>query len=319
MQSIRVTKNEASQRLDKLLAKYLNKAPKSFLYKMLRKKNITLNGKKADGTEKLVENDEIKLFLADETIAKFSELLIEETKEDIQILYEDDNILLINKAVGMLSQKAEKTDVSLVECIITYLLENNQLTKEQLRSFKPSICNRLDRNTSGLVVAGKSLIGLQTMAELFKDRTIDKYYHCIVKGNVENKQIINGYLNKDEKTNKVTITDKPIEGAEPIVTEYEPLKSNGEYTLLEVKLITGKTHQIRAHLQSIGHPIIGDYKYGNRTVNEQMKKTYQLENQLLHAYRVHFPKLEGQLSNLSDKEFTAPRPAMFEKIVKDMF
>lgn len=319
MQSIIVTKNEASQRLDKLLAKYLNKAPKSFLYKMLRKKNITLNGKKADGSEKLVENDEVKIFLADETIAKFSELIVVDVKEDINILYEDDNILLINKEVGMLSQKADPQDISLVECIISYLLKTNQLTKEEMRSFKPSICNRLDRNTSGLVVAGKTLIGLQTMAELFKDRTIDKYYHCIVKGDLSNSRRIEGYLSKDEKTNRVSVLKSPAEGADAIVTEYEPLARNGEYTLLQVKLITGKTHQIRAHLQSIGHPIIGDHKYGNRNCNEMMKKKYSLENQLLHAYRVRFPKIEGACANLSGKEFIAQRPKLFETIVKDMF
>lgn len=319
MQSIIVSKNEANQRLDKLLAKYLNKAPKSFLYKMLRKKNITLNGKKADGSEKLVESDEIKLFLAEETIAKFSEVLVEEVEEGIQIIYEDENILLINKEVGMLSQKAEKSDVSLVECIITYLLQSDQLTKEELRSFKPSICNRLDRNTSGLVVAGKTLIGLQTMAELFKERTIDKYYHCIVRGKVDQQQRIEGFLYKDEKTNKVSITKHALEGADPIATEYVPLKTNGTYTLLQVKLITGKTHQIRAHLQSIGHPIIGDFKYGNRGVNEQMKKQFSLENQLLHAYCLRFPKVEGACSNLSGKEFVAARPALFEKIVNELF
>ena len=319
MQSIIVSKNEANQRLDKLLAKYLNKAPKSFLYKMLRKKNITLNGKKADGSEKLAERDEIKLFLADETIAKFSEVSVDEVEEEIRIIYEDENILLINKEVGMLSQKAEQTDVSLVECIISYLLKSNQLTKEELRSFKPSICNRLDRNTSGLVVAGKTLVGLQTMAKLFKDRTIDKYYHCIVKGRVEKQQRIEGYLYKDEKTNKVSISDRPVEGADPIATEYVPLKTNGTYTLLQVKLITGKTHQIRAHLQSICHPIIGDYKYGNRGVNEQMKKQFSLENQLLHAYCLRFPKLEGACGNLSEKEFIATRPALFEKIINTMF
>lgn len=319
MQSIIVSKNEANQRLDKLLAKYLNKAPKSFLYKMLRKKNITLNGKKADGSEKLVESDEIKLFLAEETIAKFSEVLVEEVEEGIQIIYEDENILLINKEVGMLSQKAEKSDVSLVECIITYLLQSNQLTKEELRSFKPSICNRLDRNTSGLVVAGKTLIGLQTMAELFKERTIDKYYHCIVKGKVDHQQRIEGFLYKDEKTNKVSITNHALEGADPIATEYVPLKTNGTYTLLQVKLITGKTHQIRAHLQSIGHPIIGDFKYGNRGVNEQMNKLYSLENQLLHAYCLRFPKVDGACSNLSGKEFIAARPALFERIVNELF
>ncbi len=319
MQSIIVSKNEANQRLDKLLAKYLNKAPKSFLYKMLRKKNITLNGKKADGSEKLSECDEIKLFLADETIEKFSEVSVDEVEEEIQIIYEDENILLINKEIGMLSQKAEQTDISLVECIISYMLKSNQLTKEELRSFKPSICNRLDRNTSGLVVAGKTLIGLQTMAQLFKDRTIDKYYHCIVKGKVEHQQRIEGYLYKDEKTNKVSITDRPVEGADPIATEYVPLKSNDTYTLLQVKLITGKTHQIRAHLQSIGHPIIGDHKYGNRSVNELIKKQFSLENQLLHAYSLRFPELEGACSNLSGKEFIATRPTIFEKIVNTMF
>lgn len=319
MQSIIVSKNEANQRLDKLLAKYLNKAPKSFLYKMLRKKNITLNGKKADGSEKLLESDEIKLFLSDETIANFSEVTVDEVEEGIHIIYEDENILLINKEVGMLSQKAKKDDVSLVECIISYLLQTNQMTKEELRSFKPSICNRLDRNTSGLVVAGKTLIGLQTMAKLFKDRTIDKYYHCIVKGKVDGRQRIEGYLYKDEKTNKVSITNRMIEGSDPIATEYVPLKSNGVYTLLQVKLITGKTHQIRAHLQSIGHPIIGDYKYGNRNVNEQMKKQFSLENQLLHSYSLRFPKVEGACSNLSGKEFIATRPALFEKIVNELF
>ncbi|WP_167956303.1 RluA family pseudouridine synthase [Anaerosporobacter faecicola] len=319
MQSIIVSKNEANQRLDKLLAKYLNQAPKSFFYKMLRKKNITLNGKKADGSEKVVENDEIKLFLSDETIAKFTgEVTVQKVDANLAVLYEDENILLINKEVGMLSQKAEKDDVSLVECIVDYMLQRGQLTKEELRSFKPSICNRLDRNTSGIVVAGKTLAGLQAMAQLFKDRTIDKYYHCIVKGKVDTKQKIQGYLKKDEKTNRVSITREEQVGADPIATEYVPLRTNGSYTLLEVKLITGKTHQIRAHLQSIGHPIIGDYKYGDSATNQQMKQRYGLRNQLLHAYRVHFPKLQGACSNLSDKEFIAPRPELFENILKDL-
>ena len=163
MQEIIVTANEAGQRFDKLLAKYLNEAPKSFLYKMLRKKNIVLNGKKATGNEKLEVGDHIKLFLSDETIEKFSKIKVQRTNQVLNFVYEDDNILIINKPVGMLSQKAEAKDESLVEHIITYLLESGQMTEEELRKFKPSICNRLDRNTSGLVVAGKSLIGLQKM------------------------------------------------------------------------------------------------------------------------------------------------------------
>ena len=165
MQEIIVSTNEAGQRFDKLLAKYLNEAPKSFIYKMLRKKNIVLNGKKATGNEKLGVGDSIKLFLSDETIEKFSKVTVQKTKQRLDVIYEDENILLINKPVGMLSQKAEAKDESLVEHIITYLLESGQLTEEELRKFKPSICNRLDRNTSGLVVAGKSLLGLQKMGE----------------------------------------------------------------------------------------------------------------------------------------------------------
>jgi 23S rRNA pseudouridine955/2504/2580 synthase len=318
MKLIIVAKNEADQRLDKLLAKYLNKAPKSFLYKMLRKKNITLNGKKADGSEKLAQNDEIKLFLADETIEKFSEISVQEVSEKIDIIYEDSNILIINKEVGMLSQKAEKDDVSLVECIISYLLASNQITREELRSFKPSICNRLDRNTSGIVVAGKTLVGLQTMAELFKSRSIDKYYQCIVKGQIREDQLIEGYLKKDDNTNTVTISPKPFEDADYIKTYYEPIRSNNEFTLLRVKLITGRTHQIRAHLQSIGHPIIGDFKYGHRAVNERMKKEFGLSNQLLHAYQLRFPQIEGECSNLTGLEVTAKRPKQFDVILQKL-
>ena len=159
MKSVIVNSNEAGQRLDKLLGKYLNLAGKGFLYKMMRKKNITLNGKKCDGSEKLSEGDEIRLFLSDETIEKFSQVRVQKVrKTKLDLVYEDSHILLINKPSGMLSQKAKDTDESLVEYVIAYLMETGQLTVEQLRSFHPSVCNRLDRNTSGLVAAGKSLV-----------------------------------------------------------------------------------------------------------------------------------------------------------------
>ncbi len=317
MQEIIVTANEAGQRFDKLLAKYLNEAPKSFLYKMLRKKNIVLNGKKATGNEKLEVGDSIKLFLADETIAKFSKTDIKRTEQTLDVIYEDENILLINKPVGMLSQKAEAKDESLVEHIITYLLDTKQLTQADMRLFKPSVCNRLDRNTSGLVVAGKSLIGLQKMGELFKERALKKFYRCLVVGDIRKKQYIKGYLVKDEETNMVAVSECETEDSLPIETEYEPIASNGAYTLLEVHLITGRTHQIRAHLASCKHPIVGDYKYGNRKVNDSFKKRYQLESQLLHAYRVEFPIMEAPFDKISEKQFVAPLPRLFEKIVKE--
>lgn len=317
MQEIIVTANEAGQRFDKLLAKYLNEAPRSFLYKMLRKKNIVLNGKKATGNEKLVLGDCVQLYLSDETIEKFSKVEFQRTKQSLSVLYEDENILLVNKPAGMLSQKAEAKDESLVEHIITYLLESGQLAEAELRKFKPSICNRLDRNTSGLVVAGKSLAGLQKMGELFKERSLKKYYRCLVSGEIQEKQYIKGFLKKDETTNKVTISNVETKDSLPIETEYEPLWTNGKCTLVEVYLITGRTHQIRAHLASQNHPIIGDYKYGNRKINDLYKKKYKVESQLLHAYRLEFPELARPFETISEKQFIAPLPKLFEKILKE--
>jgi 23S rRNA pseudouridine955/2504/2580 synthase len=318
MKEINIGENEAGQRFDKLLGKYLNEAPKSFIYKMLRKKNITLNGKKASGNEKLVLGDSVKLFLADETIEKFTENTVQEVKADIKVIYEDKNILVINKPGDMLSQKAKAEDISLVEHIIAYMLETKSLTQEDLKSFHPSICNRLDRNTSGIVVAGKSLIGLQTMGNIFKKRSLHKFYRCIVAGEVQRQQYIKGYLSKNEKMNKVVISKEKRRDALPIETEYTPLVSNGIYTLLEVRLITGRSHQIRAHLSAIGHPIIGDFKYGTAKVNKECKAKYGLSHQLLHSYRLEMPELEGALSNLSRKVWIAEEPDIFRRIQKDM-
>lgn len=322
MQELHVTANEAGQRLDKLLAKFLNQAPKSFLYKMMRKKNIVLNGKKCTGNEKLKQGDSIKLFFSDETIEKFSAgTYVTPKKEKINmlpIIYEDEQVLLMNKPVGVLSQKAKDSDVSAVEILINYLIETNQLSKEQFRTFHPSICNRLDRNTSGILVAGKTLPALQEMNRFFKERTIAKYYRCLVKGRViKNEDYIKGYLVKDQKTNKVSITKKKTEEGVPIETEYCVIQSNDEVSLLEVHLITGKTHQIRAHLTSIGHPIIGDYKYGDKQINEMYRQEYGLKSQLLHAYRLEMPSSDGSLAYLNDKKFVAELPDKFIKICKD--
>lgn len=318
MQSLIVSTNEAGQRLDKLLAKYLNLAGKGFLYKMMRKKNITLNGKKCDGSEKLTSGDEIKLFLSEETILKFSEVKIPVVKKvNLNVIYEDEHILLVNKPSGMLSQKAKESDESLVEYVIDYMISSGQLSTDQLKSFRPSICNRLDRNTSGLVVGGKSLAGLQIMSEVFKDRTIHKYYQCVVKGQIADKQKITGFLIKDEAANQVRVHKSQVPDSVPITTEYEPIQYYGGYTLLKVTLITGRTHQIRAHLSSIGHPIVGDYKYGNSQVNEEAKRLYHINFQMLHSFQVVFPQLKEPLAYLSGKSFLAPLPKTFSKICKD--
>ena len=326
MREIVIEKNEAGQRLDKFLAKYMNEVSKSFFYKMMRKKNITLNGKKCEGNEKLAEGDVVKLFLADDTIEKFSSVQVQEVKKvDLDILYEDDEIILVNKPAGMLSQKAKETDESLVEYLIDYLLGSGKLTESGLRAFRPSVCNRLDRNTSGIVAAGKSLAGLQMLSGVFKDRSIHKYYQCLVSGEIRDVKTVDGWLLKDEKKNQVRIlTDveaKRFEGKggdeEPkrIRTKYEPIATDGRFTLLRVTLLTGRSHQIRAHLASLGHPIVGDFKYGGVSKVNPSGRT--VKYQLLHSYRLEFPKLAEPFAYLSMKVFEAPLPGYFGSVLKE--
>ncbi|HIX63286.1 MAG TPA: RluA family pseudouridine synthase [Candidatus Mediterraneibacter colneyensis] len=322
MKELNIRSNEAGQRLDKFLGKYLNLAPKSFLYKMMRKKNITLNGKKASGQEKLSEGDIVRLFLSDETVGKFSakqESALPERASRIKldIIYEDRHTIFINKPAGILSQKSSKDDVSMVEYLTDYLLNTGQITEKELRTFHPSVCNRLDRNTSGILAAGKTLAALQDLSAMFKERTLGKYYLCLVSGRVETAERISGYLTKDSRTNKVRLHPEAEAGASRIETEYRPVSTNGSATLLEVHLITGKTHQIRAHMASRGHPLIGDYKYGSRRINEAYKKKYNLSSQFLHAYRLCFPKCTGALADLSERELTAPMPDLFRTICRD--
>lgn len=318
MRELTVKAGESGQRLDKYLAKYLKEAPKSFLYKMLRKKNITLNGRKADGSEKLQAEDCVRLFLAEETLEKFMGTQTEAHTCPLDVIYEDDHVLFINKPVGMLSQKADKKDISLVEYLTGYLLEKGALTREDLLTFHPSVCNRLDRNTSGIVAAGKTMAGLQTLSGAFKDRSLHKYYLALASGRVEHPSYIKGYLWKNERTNKVTVTREPKKDALPIETRMRPLSysGTGDCTLLEVELLTGRTHQIRSHLASIGHPIIGDAKYGSREVNEAYRKKYRVTSQLLHAWRIEMPSFKGELSYLSGLKLTAELPALFKKVIK---
>lgn len=321
MREYKISSNEAGQRFDKYLAKLLNEAPKSFLYKMLRKKNITLNYKKADGSEKLQIEDTVILFLKDETIEQFQSKKLPQkrsskhSKVKLDMIYEDSFIALINKPAGMLSQKGNDQKLSLVEYFIDYMLDTGELKEEDLQTFRPSVCNRLDCNTSGIVAAGKTLSALQDLSEFFRERTLHKYYLTIVKGRISEKKQLKGWLFKDPKTNKVEIRKNRFEEADNIETIYTPLRSNGAYTLLQVELITGKTHQIRAHLAWDGHPILGDPKYGDYKLNQEIKKKCGINRQLLHAFRLEFPEVKGTLQYLSGKSFEAAYPDDFHRAI----
>ena len=380
MVALEINMNQAGQRLDKFLGKYLPQAPVSFFYKMLRKKNITLNGKKAEGREILQPQDQVTLWLADETILKFGGYLPKQEPADAQamtegshpeaesrskrealycqaykrlqgitVLYEDAHVLILNKPAGVLTQQAKEGDLSLNEWMIGYLLDTGAITAQELHLFKPSVCNRLDRNTSGLVLCGKSLPGSQALSELIRSRTVRKFYRTICVGKMgtadsgavtemQDYMHIAGYLQKDSRTNQVTIRRQGP--GEYIQTAYQPVgqycipaKALGAvqmlpdalqgqeelcFTELEVELITGKTHQIRAHLASIGHPLIGDSKYGDTQVNQLLKKRFGLRWQLLHAYQLQFPALEDGLASLSGRSIQAPLPAYFDAILREM-
>lgn len=337
MQEIKIESSSEGQRLNKFLGRYLDNAPQSFLYKMLRKKNIKYNNGKADGSEILKAGDRIQIYMSDETICNFrkdgmipqmstSRHKFEKSDplKQIPILYENEDVLILNKPSGILSQKAVASDYSLNEQIVEYY----KWKGGSLSLFTPSVCNRLDRNTSGIILAGMSLKGTQMLSRVLKARTIDKYYLTIVCGTVTQATTIKGFLCKKKNHNQVVIFRTKEEAlangyqeAAFIETQYQPLahgKSGKEdFTLLKVKLVTGKTHQIRAHLKSVGHPIIGDGKYGLKSVNAYIKSAFGIRHQLLHAFYIHFPE---DIDNvLAGKSFTAMPEEPFLQAIYAMF
>ena len=299
MRELTVTEKDCAQQLIKYLSKYMEEAPKSFFYKMLRKKNIVLNQKKADGSEKLKTGDTIRLYLAEETIEKFRKTPEKPAAgkqvkyPKLDIVYEDEKVIFLNKPAGVLSQKAKETDVSLTEALGAYLSEKNAGEETM---FRAGLCNRLDRNTSGLILAGKTVAATQQLSELIAERAVGKYYLTVVKGTVTETERIRGYLTKNERTNRVSIQRE----------------QQGDAVYIE----TGKSHQIRSHLTSIGHPLAGDTKYGDAEFNRRFREKYGLKYQLLHSWKAVFPELTGTLSDLSGKTFTAPLPSSVRRILQ---
>lgn len=320
MKELIITQNEAEQRIDRFLKKYIPEASKGFIYKMIRKKRIKINGARVLPEYILKIDDTIQLYLSEDTIEDFREIKqIISFDQSIDIVYEDNNILLVNKPKGLLVHGDYKENKNtLINQIYYYLYKKGSYNPKEENTFSPACCNRLDRNTSGIVIVAKNYPSLQAVNSMIKDNRIEKKYLALVKGKIHKKSELKGFILKDSKTNKVKIISQERKGSKFIHTKYQPIKYNEDFSLLEIHLITGRSHQIRAHLSSEGHPIIGDYKYGNKEVNSIFNDRFKLNSQFLHAFFIQFQKCPSFLTYLEGKSFKVSLPNDLKKIIGTM-
>ena len=320
MVKIIIGKNEQNQRLDKFLRKYLENAPLSFIYKAIRK-DVKVNGKRCKEDTVLQLDDELCLYIKDEDIAKFKRKERKvRAKKQFRIAYEDDNIIVVEKPFGLLTHgdHTEKKN-HLTNQVVDYLIEKGDYNPRAERTFSPAPVNRLDRNTTGLVLFAKTYPALQELNRLMREKNrIRKYYMTIVSGKLDHELVLRDRMIKDEKKNKVRVVSEDKEGL-LMETIVRPVKSNERFTLVQVEIITGRTHQIRAHLAKSGHPVIGDVKYGDRKVNAFVNRKFGLSTQLLHAYRLEFDLKGSSLEYLTGKSVEAQLPYEFMKIKKELF
>ena len=320
MVNIEIGKNEQNQRLDKFLRKYLGKAPLSYIYKAIRK-DVKVNGKRSKEDYILELGDTVTLYIADDVIESYRKK-VETTraKRQFKIAYEDENLIIVEKPFGLLTHgdQHEKKN-HLANQVIDYLIETESYNPRIEKTFTPAPVNRLDRNTTGLVLFGKTNLAVQQLNQMIREKDkISKCYMTIVAGNLKRELHLRDRMVKDRANNKVTVLSMDQEGLE-METIVRPMKSSGKYTLVEVEIITGRTHQIRAHLAKAGHPVIGDVKYGDKKVNGFVRQRFDLNTQLLHAYKLHFEGCGGELAYLNGKTVYAELPEDFQRIKTDLF
>ena len=306
LRKVTILKNDEGQRLDKFLTKAYPNLPQSVLYKCIRTKDVKLNGKRCQISDRLREGDVLSLYWQEEFFQK------EERQYDflkapltLSVLYEDENILLLDKKPGLIVHPDENYHFdSLIARVQHYLYDKKEYRPEEENAFAPALINRIDRNTGGIVMAAKNAEALRIMNQKVKDREMHKYYLCVVCGRLsEKEETLTGYLEKNETQNRVYISRRPTENAKSIRTRYRVLEERRDFSLLEVELLTGRTHQIRAHFASIGHPLAGDGKYGKNDWNKRSGFPYQA----LYSYKLRFDFSTdaGILQNLDGREFTA--------------
>lgn len=306
MKELTVGRNDAGQRLDKFITKAFPDMPWTLLYRAVRTKHVKLNGKRAQPADRLCEGDTVTLYLNDDVLTKKAR----EVRElpPVEVVYQDANIMLVNKPVGLSVHDDESgCEDTLIARVLKMLSDSGEYSPDEENSFVPALCNRLDRNTCGIVIIAKNADALRTMNRMIAERRVKKHYLCLVHGVPEKKSAtLKAYIRKDTEKKHSYVTDEPADGALTMITRYELIKTNGSVSLLSVDLMTGRTHQIRAHMAHIGHPLVGDGKYGSNELYRKSGRKWQA----LCANSVTFDfGGEGEALNyLEGKTFSVPDP-----------
>lgn len=321
MIKIVISNNEKDQRLDRFLKKYLKNASLSYIYKLIRK-DVKINGKRGNVETMLSEGDELSLYISDEEMEKLTKSKkVRRAKKQFNIAYEDENILVVEKPFGLLTHgdSTEKKN-HLANQVISYLIEKGDYVPRIERTFVPSPANRLDRNTTGLVLFGKNNSTLQSLNTMIREKGyVSKYYLTIVAGNLKKELVLKDKMEKDTNRNVVKVVSMTDENGKIMETIARPLEYKNGYTLVEVELVTGRTHQIRVHLSNAGYPIIGDVKYGRNDVNRTVEKRFNLTTQFLHAYKLEFNNAIEPVEYMKGNTIIGELPPNLQRIKKDLF
>ncbi len=318
MKKIEIGSNEAGQRLDKFLRKLLKDVPLSAIFKALRKGDIRVNGKKQKEKYPLQEGDLVEIRYI-QSKREVKENFIQVDASGLKIVFEDENLVIVEKWPGVLVHSdSNSQEPTLTDYVLSYLKNKGDYVPENELTFTPAPCNRLDRNTSGMVIFGKNFESLRLLNEIIREGNVEKYYNTLVKGKVKDG-LYTGYILKNETENISKIYDKKVPNSKAIEMEVKTVKTNGAFSFLEINLITGRSHQIRAHLSHLGSPVIGDSKYGDKKINSFFENKFGLNYQYLYAYKLIFRNTSGKLEYLNNKTIAHSLPPIFKKIKNDVF
>ena len=318
MLALIVKKEESGQTLEKYVKKVLSEAPLSFIYKLFRKKDVKINGHWQDKKYIISEGEEVKIFVTDSQLEEFKSQKDIKASSDISswIIYEDENVLLINKPRGVLVQKDNSNDEALDDMVLAYLTSKGEYNPNSISAYKPAPAHRLDRNTAGIVVFGKNVTVLRELADLLNDKSkVSKRYLALVKGDIDVDGQVSAPLEKNAKDGRVYVN----ENGKSSLTKYHVVRKYKDSTLVEVELLTGRTHQIRVHMAYINHPVIGDAKYGDYALNKEIESKYGFKNQFLIAYKLDFKNIDNHLKYLSGKTFKIALSQEFLDLLDNLY